>query len=76
VLGDCLDGGAFGWLGSRTGRCASAREMLAARVPYRAPAQELERIDDAEALRLCRLEQPRQPADVVNVALASSRRAL
>jgi hypothetical protein len=66
----------FGWLG-RTGRPPTAREMVEARAPYNSTArQERERrqpVDDellaeAAAIELARLEQQRQPADLVNVA--------
>jgi hypothetical protein len=77
-----LLGNSFGpgiqWLGKGGGRPPTPREQAAARTPYRAPAPLLDKsepdeddLDDAEALRLCRLEQERAPADLVNVPLAA-----
>jgi hypothetical protein len=76
-LGNALFAGerGIGWLGAPTGRRATAREAQEARAPYSvprrlkpAPQPDEDQLDDAEALRLCQLEQRRAPVDLLNAA--------
>jgi hypothetical protein len=69
----------FGWLGP-SGRPPTPRERSMARPPYeangakqrRARLEEIpdEELDEAAALRACRLEQQRQPADLIHATAA------
>ena len=69
----CNQDGVF-WCGYREGRRPTAREMAEARAPFNAPREyDLPKVDDddlsePDALFLARVEQEREPVDLLNVA--------
>ncbi len=68
----------FGWLGRTSARPPSALERAEARPPYSPASSRRERkaapvdddaLTDEQALKACRVEQERRPADLIGASL-------
>ena len=76
MVGNSFEAGGLrvGWLGTKTGRPATAAELKRVHNPYSATAAKKLReeakaddeLDDAAAVEACRLEQEREPADLIS----------